>query len=103
MNVTDLDDSELSARAAVNRKEFHYHGANGSQKIVWAWAVGSSALVCTIIGSIAMYFANQQAQTNQRVADAITALSVKVGEQGADLRSVQGTLVRLETKVDEKR
>lgn len=88
MSAQALDDDEaeqLSARHPGNVK-IVYPPANGSHKIVWAWACGTTGILVAIIGAVALYFAGQQAETNQRVADALVQLAVKVGQ--------------LETKID---
>lgn len=76
----DEDEAEqLSSRHPGNVK-IVYPPANGSHKIVWAWACGTTGILVAIIGTVALYFASEQAETNQRVADALTQLAVKVGQ-----------------------
>ena len=83
----DEDEAEqLSSRHPGNVKIVYPPAPNGSHKIVWAWACGTTGILVAIIGGVALYFAGQQSETNQRVADALMNLAVKVGQ--------------LETKID---
>lgn len=75
--AADLSDRALPLPG--NSKVVHIHG-NGSSKLVWAWACGTTGILVAIIGCVALYFASQQARTNERVAEALLALSVKVGQ-----------------------
>lgn len=91
------DTEQLSPR--IGHREIHYHNGQ-SQKIVWAWAAFATGLACAVIGGAAMYFASQQASTNQSVASALTTQSVAIGKIETKVETLQSTVERLERTVE---
>jgi hypothetical protein len=71
-------------------KEIHY--ANGSSKIIWAWAGVSTLLVIGMFG----FFARIQWETNENLKVAVTNLGERVGRLELQIGYLQDTIERLE-------
>lgn len=92
-----MDESEHLSPRSGNFKEIHHHTGNGSMRIVWAWAGFATAAVVILVS----WYASEQSQTNARVTDALTGLSVKAGQIEGKLDGIQRTVDRLERRVDD--
>lgn len=71
-------------------KEVHNHYSNGSGKVVWAWAGVATGIVVLLV--VAM--AKGQWDTNDRVAQAITNMSVRIGQLETKIDNLEQTIER---------